>query len=76
MTHPRGYTSYVHIGQHDFDPFNPTPLDALKEALAFIQSPQVSTAEGGLQYRCSVQRFSTLTAMMRHAIALAERVPA
>lgn len=60
--------SYTHLdGNHPtpFDPFNPGPAGALREAYAWITQPS-RCAKGEMIYDAA--RYNELTAMMRRAM--------
>lgn len=60
-------TGYRHLANHPgrFDPFNPDPVGALRELLALVQDPVLSTG-----YRAA--DYNQTTAMARLALRIAE----
>jgi hypothetical protein len=55
-----------------FDPFDPDPLGALREAYAWISQPVVATPD---RFTYDAFRYDALTEMLRRAIRNAEAAP-
>lgn len=68
-TPPRSYHDIANHHADDFSPFSPDTLGALREAYAWIASPQVATRDA-VTYRAGA--YNQLTDLLRRAIALEE----